>query len=147
MDSANTVTKSRKMRLYPTATQARLFRSWLGTSRYVYNRTIDYLKTLTGSRPTWTDIATNIILPMRPAWAKAIPFQIKKMAVKECCDAYSAAKQKYKRTGEFSELNYKTRKVPLQTCFIPKSAVKSAGIYPTLSGKLRYAEALDNIRN
>jgi len=136
------VTKSRKIRLYPTATQARLFRSWLGTSRYVYNRTLDYLKTLTSKRPTWTDIATNTILPALPAWAKAIPFQIKKMAVKECCDAYSATKQKYKRTGEFSELHYKTRKAPLQTCFIPKSAIKSAGIYPTLSGKLRYAEAL-----
>ncbi|MHB8628205.1 MAG: RNA-guided endonuclease InsQ/TnpB family protein [Aggregatilineales bacterium] len=136
------MTKSRKTRLYPTAAQRAMFRRWLGASRFVYNRTLDYLKTLDGARPTWTDIATDTVLPGLPAWAKEIPYQIKKMAVKECCDAYSAAKQKYKKTGEWSELHYKSRKTPVQTCYIPKSAVKPAGIYPTISGAMKYAEPL-----
>ena len=140
--SANTVTKSRKIRLYPTAHQRTIFRKWFGTARFVYNRTVDYLKTVTGPRPTWMDIATNTILPSLPEWAKDIPFQIKKMAVKEACDAYTEAKKKYLRTGEMSELHYKSRKSPRQTCFIPKSAVKEEGVYYTISGTMQYAEPL-----
>jgi putative transposase len=136
------VTKSRKIRQYPTAAQRTLFRKWLGAYRFVYNRTLDYLKALTGKRPAWTDIATYSILPALPAWADEIPFQIKKMAVKEACDKYSAAKVKYKTTGQWSDLKYKSRKALYQTCYIPKSAVKPAGIYYTLSGVLHYAESL-----
>jgi putative transposase len=139
---ANRMTKTRKIRLYPTAQQRALFKRWLGASRYVYNKTLEYLKSLTGKRPTWTEIATYIILPALPHWAQEIPFQIKKMAVKEACDKFSEAKQKYKRTGQFSELRYKSRKAPRQTCLIPKSAVKPQGIYYTISGAMKYAETL-----
>jgi putative transposase len=136
------VIKSHKIRLYPTAEQKEIFRKWLGTARFVYNRTLDYLSKLEGKRPVWTDIATNTILPALPDWARNTPFQIKKMAVKEACDAYTNAKLKYKSTGEFSQPRYKSRKSPRQTCYIPKQAVKSQGIYYTLSGVMHYGEAL-----
>jgi putative transposase len=110
--------------------------------RFVYNRTLEYLKSLTGKRPVWTDLAKDVILPGLPEWAKEIPFQIKKLAVKEACDAYTAAKKKYRKTGEFSELKYKSRKTPYQTCYIPKSAVTETGIYHTISGQMKYGEAL-----
>jgi putative transposase len=119
-----------------------MFHRWLGAYRFVYNRTLDYLKGLTGARPVWTDVATDIILPALPEWASEIPFQIKKLAVKEACDAYSGTKLKYRRTGTHSELHYKSRKSPFQTCYIPKSAVKPQGIYYTYSGILNYAEPL-----
>ena len=108
----------------------------------MYNRTVEYLKTIEGKRPTWTDIATDTILPALPEWAKEIPFQIKKMAVKEACDAFTAAKKKFLRGEGPSELSFKSRKSPQQTCYIPKSAVKSHGIYPTISGAINYAEPL-----
>ena len=136
------MTKSRKIRLYPTAQQKAIFCRWLGASRFVYNRTLEYLKGLTETRPVWTDVATDIILPELPEWAGEIPFQIKKLAVKEACAAYSGAKQKYRRKGTVSQLHYKSRKSPFQTCYIPKSAVKPQGIYYTYSGILRYAEPL-----
>ncbi|HSS97696.1 MAG TPA: hypothetical protein VLK33_11735 [Terriglobales bacterium] len=66
------------------------------------------------------EIATNIILPALPVWAKEIPFQVKKIAVKEACEAFTGAKQKFRRTGAFSELHFKSRKFPVQTCYIPK---------------------------
>lgn len=119
-----------------------IFRKWLGASRFVYNRTLDYLKSLDGPRPVWTEVATRIILPSLPEWAREIPFQIKKMAVKEACEAFTHAKLKYLRTGEVSELHFKSRKSPTRTCYIPKSAVKTTGIYPTFSGELHYAEPL-----
>src|SRR5262245_40810029 len=43
-DLPSAVLKSRKIRLYPTAAQRAIFRRWLGTSRFVYNRTLEYLK-------------------------------------------------------------------------------------------------------
>lgn len=134
--------RSRRIRLYPTAAQRAIFRKWLGTARFVYNRTLDYLNTVDGQRPSWMAIATDIILPALPEWAKEIPFQIKKMAVREACDAYTHAKLKYQRRGEFSQLRYKRRKSPYQTCFIPKSAVKPQGIFYTKSGAMHYGETL-----
>ncbi len=140
--SVNIATKSRKIRLYPSVKQRTIFRKWLGASRFVYNQTLDYLKALEGKRPVWTDIAKDVIFPILPDWAREIPFQIKKMAVKEACDAFTAAKQKYRRTGELSELHFKSRKSPKQTCYIPKSAVKPSGIYPTIAGAIDYTENL-----
>lgn len=142
LDSVRTVTKSKKIRLYPTAGQKAIFRRWLGTYRYVYNQTLAYLKTLEGVRPSWMEIAKNVIQPQLPAWAREIPYQIKKIAVKEACEAFTAVKVKFKRTGELSKLSFKSRKSLVQTCYIPKSAVSSTGIYYTLSGVLKYAEAL-----
>jgi putative transposase len=138
------VIKTRKIRIYPTSKQREMFRRWMGAARYVYNQTLDYLKSLSGKRPKWTDIATYTILPALPAWAKEIPFKIKKMAVKEACDAYSAAKQKFKKTGVFSHFAYRSRKAVSQTCYIPKNAVTTRGIYPTIAGDLHYSEALPN---
>ncbi|MCI0714408.1 MAG: transposase, partial [Chloroflexi bacterium] len=141
-DSATIITRSRKIRLYPTAEQRILFRKWLGASRFVYNQTLEFLKTLDGLRPPWTILATDIILPALPQWAKDIPYQIKKMAVKEACTAYTKAKQKYRKTGERSSLSFKSRKSPFQTCYIPKSAVSEHGLYHTLAGELWMAESL-----
>jgi len=98
--SGSIATQSRKIRLYPTAPQRALLRHWLGTARFVYNRTLDFLKAWQGKRPSWMEIATDHILPALPDWAEAVPYQIKKMAINEACDAYTAAKRKYRRTGE-----------------------------------------------
>jgi putative transposase len=141
-DSANCVTKSRKIRLYPTHEQRAIFYRWLGASRFVYNRTLEYLKTLKDKRPPWTQVATDIILPSLPEWAVNIPYQIKKMAIKEACDAYTNVKQKYRHTGKTSILHFKSRKSRIQTCYIPKSAVSDKGIYYTLAGILHMAEEL-----
>lgn len=69
-----------------------------------------------------------------PAWAKEVPFQIKKIAVKDACQAFSAAKWRAKRNGQPFTMKFRSRKDVQQSCFIPKSAVKPAGLYPTISG-------------
>ncbi|MEO1441993.1 MAG: transposase, partial [Chloroflexota bacterium] len=141
------VLKTHRMRLYPTTTQREIFRRWIGTSRYVYNRTVAYLKTVEGRRQAWTDIA-KLILAELPEWADEIPFQVKKIAVKDACRAYSNGKLKAKKTGEGFELSFRSRKFPRQSCFIPKSAVKASGIYYTISGRgLTYAEPLPDIEH
>ena len=61
-----------------------------------------------------------------PAWTKEVPFQIKGIAIKEATAAFWVAKGRPK---------FRTRKKPLQSCFIPKTSISSIGIYPRISGK------------
>ena len=119
-----------------------MFRRWFGVSRYVYNQTVEYLRTIEGKRGTWTDIAKNILADL-PEWAQEVPYQIKKIAVKDACDAYSNGKKKAKTNGQPFSLSFRSRKNPKQSCYIPKSAVFPQGIYYTISGAgLIYAEDL-----
>jgi putative transposase len=64
--------------------------------------------------------------PNLPKWTRDVPFQIKGIAIKEACKAFWDAKGKPK---------FRSRKNPEQSCFIPKTALKSSGIYPRVSGK------------
>lgn len=121
------------MRLSPTKEQKRIFRFWTDTARWVYNWTFDYIRSCVGFVPTWYDIkkeATRIL----PAWTKPVPFQIKGVAIKDALKAFWDAKGRPK---------FKSRKNPVQSCFIPSSAIKAAGIYPRVSGPgLKYNEVL-----
>jgi len=82
------------------------------------------------------------ILDSLPEWCKEVPFQIKSIAIKDACQAVKIAKKKFKKTGKFNTVRFKSRKRPSQSCYIPKSAVKERGIFVKLLGELRYKEAL-----
>jgi len=76
------------------------------------------------------------LLKQLPSWCDDVPFQIKGNAVKEAHQAYWKAKAHPK---------FRSRKNPTQSCYIPKSAIKKAGIYPrTQVRNLHYIEALPN---
>ena len=66
------------------------------------------------------------LLKQLPHWCKDVPFQIKGIAVKEAHQAFWKAKGHPK---------FRSRKNPTQSCYIPKSVIKKAGIYPRISGK------------
>jgi len=142
-DSASTARRSRKIRIYPTLEQAATFRRWLGASRFVYNQTVSYLNGLEeGPRPSWMLVALTVLHAL-PEWASEIPFQVKKIAVRDACEALTNGKRKAKLTGKPFRLSFRSRKDPMQSCFIPASAVKSSGIYPTISGRgLLFSESL-----
>jgi putative transposase len=77
------------------------------------------------------------LIKQLPQWCDEIPYKIKGIAVKEAYKAFWSAKGKPK---------YRSRKEPRQSCYIPKSAIKTTGIYPRVSGKgLRYSESLPEI--
>jgi putative transposase len=69
-----------------------------------------------------------------PDWTKDCPFQIKGIAIKEATSAFFKAKGKPQ---------FRSRKTPHQSCFIPKTAIKTQGVYPKISGKgLKINESL-----
>jgi putative transposase len=140
MDSGNTVIKSKKIRIYLKAEQRTLINKWLGSSRYLFNKTVEILKDGT-VKANWKAIKTGILHDL-PDWCKAIPDQIKSIAIKDACAAVGAAKKEYKKTGHINRVKFISRKNPIQSCYIPKSAVSDKGIYYTKLGELTFSEPL-----
>lgn len=139
-DSENTVTRSRKIRVYPTQEQKRILNNWFGASRFAYNKTVEYLKQ-PDTKAQWKSIKTPLLHAM-PEWSKEVPYQIKSVAIRDCCQAVSAAKKKYKQTGKFNEVKFRSKKRGDYNLFIPQSAVSENGVYHTILGKLKTAEPL-----
>ncbi|NEQ85642.1 MAG: transposase [Moorea sp. SIO2I5] len=143
-DNKITVQKSKKIRLFLKNDQRQLINRWFGVSRYVFNKTLEILKD-GNIKANWKAIKTDIINNL-PEWCKSVPYQIKSIAIKDACTGVREAKKKYNLTGVVNRVRFRSRKNPVQSCYIPKSAVSAKGIYPTKLGELTFAERLpDNI--
>ncbi len=139
-DSENTVTRSRKIRVYPTHEQKNVLNSWFGASRFAYNKTVEFLKH-PDTKAQWKSIKTDLLHDM-PEWSKEVPYQIKSVAIRDCCQAVSAAKKKFKQTGKFQEVKFRSKKRGDNNLFIPQTAISEKGVYHTILGKLKTAEPL-----
>lgn len=139
-DSENTVQRSRKIRVYPTQEQKKILDNWFGASRFTYNKTVEFLKQ-PDTKAQWKSIKTDLLHAM-PDWLKEVPYQIKSVAIRDCCQAVSNAKKKFKQTGKFQEVKFRSKKRGDNNLFIPQSAVSENGVYHTILGKLKAAEPL-----
>ncbi|MBD0361562.1 MAG: transposase [Coleofasciculus sp. C3-bin4] len=126
--------------MYLSPEQKKIVKKWFGVARFVYNKTIGYLQQ-PEKKANWKAIKGGILEAL-PEWCKEVPYQIKSIAVKEACQAVSNAKKKFKEGGGFSKMRFKSRKNPIQSCYIPKSAVKPQGIYYTILGEVTFKEPL-----
>ena len=90
--------------------------------------------------------------PLHPEWAD-VPYQVKRTAVRDACRAMSNVKtfnrqlaagraMGQRQDEEFAELHFRSRKNPRQSCYIPDAAVTERGVYHTILGPLRMAEAV-----
>ena len=140
MDSENTVQRSRKIRVYPTQEQKKILNNWFGASRFAYNKTVEFLKQ-PNTKAQWKSIKTDLLRAM-PEWLKEVPYQVKSVAIRDCCQAVSNAKKKFKQTGKFQEVKFRSKKHGDNNLFIPQSAVSESGVYHTILGKLKTAEPL-----
>jgi len=114
---------------------------WLGTARYVYNQTVEYLRQ-PETLANWFGIKTEIIAGLQD-WANPVPYQIKSIAVRDACIAVKNAKMKCKQTGQIQNVKFKSKREQRDSAFVPKSAVKESSFYTTLLGKtMRTAEPL-----
>lgn len=135
----DTQIKSRKIRIYPTQQQKILFKRWFVVSRKFYNETLVIYKN--GSNKVWNKVFQEIAEQNKDYdYIKSVPYQVKNRAIKDYKDALSINKRKAKRLGKPFEMKFRSKKNPKQTCFIPKSAISSSGIYHTIAGKLKMKE-------
>ncbi|NET63650.1 MAG: transposase [Moorea sp. SIO1G6] len=139
-DSENTAKKSKKIRVFLSAEQRSMVRQWFGVSRYVFNKTVKILEN--GEvKANWKAIKTGILNNL-PEWCKTVPYQIKSIAIKDACTAVREAKNKYKKISQINRVRFRSRKNPVQSCYIPKSAVSAQGIYHTKLGVVTFTETL-----
>jgi putative transposase len=131
-DLEATARRSKKIRLFLSPDQRKLLKHWFGVSRYVYNETVKHLQQA-GTKANWMAVAP-IILGALPEWAKSVPYQIKKIAVKDACLAVKAAKKGFGKDKQIRKCKFRSRKDRRQTVFIPKSAIKECGVYHTILG-------------
>lgn len=120
----------------------------MGTSRYVYNRTVDYFNNRNPDEPIlkWNQVFNEINKNL-PEWTKGVPYQVKKMAVKDCFNAFSNGCKALKRKQiKFFELSYRTKLDTSTSVYIPKTAVKQNGVYYTILGELKYKEKLPSVK-
>ncbi|NEQ82301.1 MAG: helix-turn-helix domain-containing protein [Moorea sp. SIO2I5] len=76
--------------------QRTIVRQWFGVSRYVFNRTVNILEN--GEvKANWKAIKTDRLNDLTE-WCKAVPYQIKSIAIKDACTAVREAKKKSKKT-------------------------------------------------
>ena len=139
-DSGNTVQRSRKIRVYPNKEQKKILSNWFGASRFAYNQTVEYLRQ-PDTKAQWKSIKTDLMHGM-PEWMNNVPYQIKSVAIRDCCQAVSNAKKKFKQTGKFQEVKFRSKKRGDNNLFIPQTAVSENGVYYTVLGKLKTAEPL-----
>lgn len=117
-----------------------LLKQWFGVSRYIYNKTIEYLQQ-PNTKANWMKVAP-IILGDLPSWAKSVPYQIKKIAVRDACLAVKAAKKGFGKDGQIRRCKFRSRKDKKQTIFVPKTAIKNCGVYHTILGEAKLKESL-----
>ena len=135
-----TARKSKKIRLFLNPEQKALLKQWFGVSRFVYNTTIKYLQE-PDTKANWMAIKTGILNSL-PEWAKSVPFQIKSIAIKDACLAVKAAKKGFKKDGQIRKCKFRSRKDTKQSIFVPKTAIKSCGIYHSMLGQCQLKEVL-----
>lgn len=137
--SIKPIIRDRKIRIYPTQQQKNLFKQWLGVSRKFYNEAVSIYKN--GTNKKWDKIYQDIAEGYKDLdYIKSVPYQIKKNAVRDHDKALFINKGKSKNSGKPFDMKFKSKKNPKQSCFIPKTAIKSAGIYHTIIGKLKMKE-------
>lgn len=139
-DYGSTVKRSRKIKLCLNPNQRTKVRQWFGVSRLVFNKTVEYLQE-PNTKANWKAIKTELLNDL-PEFCKAVPYQIKSIAIKDACIAVKAAKKKFKQTGQIQKVKFRSRKNPSQSCYIPKPAVKQKGVYHTILGDISYRESL-----
>lgn len=128
------------MKIYPTSIQKIILNDWISTSRFVYNQTVEYLQ-VKDNKPYWMSIKTGILNSLAE-WSKKTPFQIKSIAIKDACTASKNNIIKYKKTNKIQKLRFRSKKNPVQSIYVPKSAINEKGIYYTILGELKYSEKL-----
>ena len=140
MGSDAIVTKARRIRIYPSQQQKQLFKQWFGVERKVYNTCINHFNEKDIVFKGWMKMSTLVLHSLTEDYIKSVPYQIKNKAVKDSYTSWQTNCKKTKKTGKSFKLRYKSRKNPVQSCYIPKSAVSENGIYHTISGKLKFSE-------
>ena len=140
--SGETVIKNYKIKLYPTSSQKEIFRNWFGTSRFVYNRALNYINQAntcchelyylfnTSHKYNFYDMRDLFVTKKGNEkflnnWEFETPKDIRVGVIKEFTTNLSTNINKIKNSSiKNFKLKYKSKKDKSISITIPKSAIK-----------------------
>ena len=135
MASDATVTKSKKIRILPTTDQKAILRRWEGISRFVYNEAVKQLNK--GRKVYAPDLLKTL-----PEWTTQCPRHIRVGAVSDAQKAVTAARKKWKETGEPQRVKFRRKKNTTKSFYLCAQFIKNNGFYVRLLGDMKYTEPL-----
>jgi len=106
----------------------------------VYNQAIQHYKDKEFDVRHWMKLYSIVFSELDMDYVKEVPHHIKKNAVKDAYTSWKTNCKKAKKSGTPFSLRFKSRKDKVQSCYIPKTAVSTLGIYHTKSGVLKFSE-------
>ena len=131
--------RSRKIRIYPTNQQKQIFKKWIGTTIFVYNKALKALKTEGETKYNFQSMRnrfvtyerrTGEINPEVKKWETGTPAKIRAGCLKDLETAFKAACTNLKR-GNIRKFNLKYRdEKSFPSIVLPKTSLK------ILNGKL-----------
>ncbi len=118
--------RTRKIRIYPTKEQKAIFREWIDTSRYVYNRCVKAIND--GEKINFHQLRNKYVTAkdneLVDEWEVKTPKDIRAGAIQDLVTNYKSAFTNVKRKNiKHFSMNFKKRKQTF-ALRIPKSAVK-----------------------
>ena len=139
-DLVSTQLKTRRIRIYPTKEQRTILRRWIGVQRLVYNQAIQHYKDKEFEVRHWMKLYSIVFSELDMDYVKKVPHHIKLNAVKDAYTSWRTNCKKTKKSGTTFSLRFKSRKDKVQSCYIPKTAISTLGIYYTKSGIMKFSE-------
>ncbi|MBD2202250.1 transposase [Calothrix sp. FACHB-1219] len=116
-DSENTNLKSKKIRLYPEAKLKTVWRRWIASSRYCYNKAMAYMRDCykDGLKlPSAYDLRKIIMLKI-PEWVNSTPFNLRGAAIIDAHAAFKKTKKENKLTPKFRSCRHPVLSFKLQS--------------------------------
>ena len=136
MDSENTLIRSRKIRIYPKASDIDTFNKYCDLSRYWFNQTIEYLKQ-SGTKTNLYEVR-KIIQKDKPEWAYDSPQRIREHAISDACKAVKNAKIKCLKEGEIQEVHYRKKRNPKQSFGFDKESLNIDKLFSRKNVKITF---------
>jgi putative transposase len=127
-DSVSTNLLSKKIRVYPEAKLAAIWRTWIAAGRWCYNQAIAILKT---EKIGKYDLRKKI-MDSAPNWVSEQPYNPRQMAVFQAFEAHKAAK----KSGGIAK--FRSRFDTSQTIRFQTSNWKSRTFYPQATKDLKF---------
>ena len=130
--SGNTVGRSKKIRIYPKdEANLALMRRCAGIARFWFNQTVAHLRS-EGTRASLAEarklVHASVDGEEKP-WAFSTPQRIREHAINDACVAVKNAKAKFKKTGDFQQVDFRRRRDDVQGFGFDKISLKDAFVF------------------
>lgn len=104
-------TYTRKIRFYPDKQQKRLFKECFGTHRFIYNKTLEIIKSEDKPKLSLAYLRPKVMksdkdLQDNELWLKRIPYDTRQLAIKTCINSVKSSLQLLKN-GKIKKFKHK----------------------------------------